>query len=128
RQRLGDAIAELKEEVASYKRIAPRAGAARESRVLRDIGALTVVTAGWGDASAREQLEQSLLEDVPDYAQPQRNRVMEGRTDRDHERAARIRRYDRAKGWIGWFKVGLAAPAMLFLYLTRKGRPRLDVG
>lgn len=128
KQRFADAIAELKEEVASYKRVAPRGGAARESRVLGDIGALTVVTAGWGDASAREQLEHGLLEDVPDYAQRQRNQVIEGRTERDHERAARIRRYDRVEGWVGWFKVGLAVPATLFLYLARKGRPRLDVG
>src|SRR5262245_43230971 len=68
KQRVTDSIAELNEELARYGLIAPRGGAARERRVLRDSGALTVVAAGWSDASARHRLEHGSPQDVPDYA------------------------------------------------------------
>jgi membrane protease YdiL (CAAX protease family) len=128
KQRFADSIAELKAELLSYKRIAPRAGGARERRVLRDFEALTVVSAGWGDPAARERLEHVPADDVPDYAQRRRNEIIEGRTDRDQTRAARHRRYQRARRWSRWLEVGLAAPATLFLYLARKQRSALELG
>jgi hypothetical protein len=125
RQRFDDSVIELKEELASYKRIAPHAGAAREPRLKDDFGALTVVTGGWGDASARERLEH---EDVPDYAELQRNAVLQGRSERDLVRAERIRFCERARRWVEWFEIGLAGPTTFLLSRSTKSRGSVAVG
>jgi membrane protease YdiL (CAAX protease family) len=128
KQRFADAVAELKDELASYKRIAPRAGAARERRVMEDVGALTVVAAGWGDAAAHTELEHGLRDLVPDYAQQRRTEILEDITARDRERAASVGRFERIKRWMGWIEIGVGVPATVLLFLTRKRRSTHEIG
>jgi len=114
------AVTELKEEFESYRRIAPKAAAARAGRAARDMDALAVVAAVWGDPlAAREHFAHGSAADLPDYAQLRRDEIVQGRTDREHRRAARIRSFERSRRWLDGLMLGLALPAAFILRRSR---------
>jgi len=120
KQRFFDATTELTREFESYRRVDPRAATARLRGVTRDITALAVVAAAWGDpAKARQYFAGGSADDAPDYARLRREEIVEGRTEREHSRSARIRRFDRSVRWLDGLMLGLVAPAAVMLQRTR---------